>query len=498
MDSEKQYIELYEQTRDMLCKHSAPVLNTLREQAFEDFCRLGFPTQKVERYKYTNVAEAFAPNYGLNINRLDIPVNPYEVFKCDVPNLSTSLYFMVNDQFYGKLPPIPRGGSKMGENSSNEAQASVGMSSNDAPSLSLSGDGGAFVGSLKEAAEKHPELINQYYGRLATPAYFDAPAFERSEVLPLGEAEKGADPLTALNTMLCQDGLFVYVPKGVVVERPVQIVNVLRSDVDLMVNRRVLIVLEEGASIKLLFCDHAIDDRNFLTTQVIETFVGENAHLEMYELEETHVKNNRFSNLYCDQQRYSTAVLDNITLHNGLTRNRTDLTLSGEYAECTLNGLVIADKEQRVDNNTLIDHKAAKCQSNQLYKYVLDDKAQCAFAGRILVREGAQQTVSQETNANLVGSKEARIYTQPMLEIYADDVKCSHGSTVGQLGEQAMFYMRQRGIPYDEARMLLKFAFASDVLKTIQLEALRDRLSYLVDKRFRGELSKCEGCKMCK
>ena len=454
MDSEKQYIELYEQARDMLCQHSAPVLNALRQQAFEDFKRLGFPSRKVERYKYTSVAEAFAPNYGLNLNRISIPVNPYEVFKCDVPNLSTSLYFMVNDQFYDKALPT--------------AQLPEGV----------------IVGSLKEAAEKTPELIKRYYGTLA-----------RTKTSANG-AE--ADALSALNTMLCQDGLFVYVPKGVVVERPVQVVNVLRSDVDLMVNRRVLIVLEEGASIKLLFCDHAIDDRNFLTTQVIETFVGENAHLEMYELEETHVRNHRFSNLYADQQTYSTAVLDSITLHNGLTRNRADVTLSGPYAETTLNGLVIADKEQRVDNNTLIDHRAAHCQSNELYKYVLDDKAQCAFAGRVLVRQDAQQTVSQETNANLLGSTDARIYTQPMLEIYADDVKCSHGSTVGQLGDQAMFYMRQRGIPYDEARMLLKFAFAADVLQTIQLDALRDRLNYLVDKRFRGELSKCEGCKMCK
>ena len=454
MDSEKQYIELYEQAHDMLCQHSAPVLNALRQQAFEDFKRLGFPSRKVERYKYTDVAEAFAPNYGLNLNRISIPVNPYEVFKCDVPNLSTSLYFMVNDQFYDKALPT--------------AQLPEGV----------------IVGSLKEAAEKTPELIKRYYGTLA-----------RTKTSANG-AE--VDALSALNTMLCQDGLFVYVPKGVVVERPVQVVNVLRSDVDLMVNRRVLIVLEEGASIKLLFCDHAIDDRNFLTTQVIETFVGENAHLEMYELEETHVRNHRFSNLYADQQTYSTAVLDSITLHNGLTRNRADVTLSGPYAETTLNGLVIADKEQRVDNNTLIDHRAAHCQSNELYKYVLDDKAQCAFVGRVLVRQDAQQTVSQETNANLLGSTDARIYTQPMLEIYADDVKCSHGSTVGQLGDQAMFYMRQRGIPYDEARMLLKFAFAADVLQTIQLDALRDRLNYLVDKLFRGELSKCEGCKMCK
>lgn len=444
MSSGLQYIELYQECRDMLCQHSASAMNALRDEAFADFQRLGFPTQKVERYKYTDVAEAFAPNYGLNLNRLDIPVNPYDVFKCDVPNLSTSLFFVVNDQFHSKTQ-TPQNG--------------------------------AIICSLREASEKYPELVASHYGKLARTS---------------------KDAINALNTMLCQDGLFVYVPKNVIVERPIQVVNILRSNVDLMVNRRVLIVMEEGSSAKLLFCDHAIDDVQFLTTQVIEAFVGENAHLEMYELEETHDKNHRFSNLYCDQQTYSTTVLDNITLSNGQTRNRTDLTLSGEYAECTLNGLVTADKQQRVDNNTLIDHRAAHCQSNELYKYVVDDESVCAFAGRVLVREGAQQTTSQETNANLLGSRTARIYTQPMLEIYADDVKCSHGSTVGQLGDEAMFYMQQRGIPYDEARMLLKFAFAADVLDTIKLDALRDRLHYLVDKRFRGELGKCESCKLCK
>lgn len=445
MSSEHQYIELYQECRDMLCQHSAGALNALRDEAFEDFQRLGFPTQKVERYKYTDVAEAFAPNYGLNLNRLDIPVNPYDVFKCDVPNLSTSQYFVVNDQpLKHKTPQHPVAGEH--------------------------------ICSLRQAAELYPEILSKYYGKLARTS---------------------KDAINALNTMLCQDGLFIYVPKNVIVERPIQVVNILRSNVDLMVNRRVLIIMEEGASAKLLFCDHAIDDVNFLTTQVIEAFVGENAHLEMYELEETHAKNHRFSNLYCDQQTYSTTVLDNITLSNGQTRNRTDLTLSGEYAECTLNGLVTADKQQRVDNNTLIDHRAAHCQSNELYKYVVDDESVCAFAGRVLVREGAQQTTSQETNANLLGSRTARIYTQPMLEIYADDVKCSHGSTVGQLGDEAMFYMQQRGIPYDEARMLLKFAFAADVLDTIKLDALRDRLHYLVDKRFRGELGKCAGCASC-
>ena len=143
-------------------------------------------------------------------------------------------------------------------------------------------------------------------------------------------------------------------------------------------------------------------------------------------------------------------------------------------------------------------HKVPHCTSNELYKYVLGDQSTGAFAGRVLVEQGAQKTSSQMTNQNLTATKEARMYTQPMLEIYADDVKCAHGSTVGQLNDAALFYMRQRGIPLEEARLLLQNAFINEVVDKMKLEPLRDRLHYLVEKRFRGELSKCEGCKLCK
>jgi len=265
-----------------------------------------------------------------------------------------------------------------------------------------------------------------------------------------------------------------------------------------MVNRRVLIVLEEGAEIKLLFCDHAADDRNFLATQVIEAFVGDNAQLDLYCLEETHHKNVRVSNVYIDQQADSRVTHNVITLHNGVTRNKLDLTFSGEGAECHCYGCVIADKQQHVDNNTLITHRVPHCTSNELYKYVLDDKATGAFAGRVLVEHGAQKTASQMTNQNLTATKEARMYTQPMLEIYADDVKCAHGSTVGQLNDAALFYMRQRGISLNEAKVLLQNAFINEVVDKMELAPLRDRLHHLVEKRFRGELNKCEGCKLCK
>lgn len=446
-DAARQYMDIYAQCRDMIHSHSCDVMNAPRDAAYDDFCRQGLPTRKVERYKYTDMAPLFAPDYGLNLNRLEIPVNPYEAFRCDVPNLSTSLYFVVNDVFYTKLQPkghLPEG---------------------------------VIIGSLAEEAAKKPHLIGKYYSRIA---------------------KTDGDAITALNTMMAQDGLLVYVPKGTKVDRTVQVINILRSDVDLMANRRVLIIVEPEAEIKLLFCDHAVDDRKFLTTQVIEAYVGDNAGLDLYCLEETHAKNTRVSNLYIEQQANSRVNHNIITLHNGVTRNKTDLAFCGEGAECNLCGCVIADKQQHVDNNTLIDHRVPHCTSNELYKYVLDGHATGAFAGRVLVRHGAQKTVSQETNQNLCATKEARMYTQPMLEIYADDVKCAHGSTVGQLNDAAMFYMQQRGIPVKEAKLLLEFAFINEVIDQMQLAPLRDRLHYLVEKRFRGELNKCEGCNLCK
>jgi len=468
MGSEQQYIELYEQARETIFSHAPEAMNVVRDQAFEDFRRQGFPSRRVERYKYTDMQKLFAPDFGVNLSRLQIPVDPYEAFRCDVPNLSTSLYFVVNDMFFRGVRSVEGGGR--------------------IPNPSAKLPEGVVICSLNELSSlltPHSTLLEKYYAKLA---------------------KTGDDAVTALNTMLAQDGLLVYVPKNVKVDRAIQVINILKATPqnaqrqvpDLMVNRRVLIILEEGAELKMLFCDHTADDRNFLATQVIEAYVGENASLDLYCLEETHYKNVRVSNVYIDQQRDSRVNHNVITLHNGITRNKLDLTFSGEGAECQCYGCVIADKQQHVDNNTLITHKVPHCTSKELYKYVLDDQSTGAFAGRVLVEHGAQKTSSQMTNQNLTATKEARMYTQPMLEIYADDVKCAHGSTVGQLNDAALFYMRQRGISLQEARLLLQNAFINEVIDHMQLEPLRNRLHYLVEKRFRGELNKCAGCRLCK
>lgn len=447
MKAEQQYIDLFAQCEDLVCRESSGVMNAPRAAALADFERLGFPSSRAEDYRYTDVSRSFAPDYGMNLKRVKIPVNPQDVFHCDVPNLSTSLYFVVNDSFYHQALPkahLPEG---------------------------------VYAGSLKDFSDERPEVAARYYGKLATSS---------------------KNGIVALNTMFAQDGFVVYVPQGVAVERPIQLVNIFRSDVDLMANRRVLVIMEPRSEAKLLVCDHSIDTVRFLANQVIEVFVGEGASFDYYDLEESSDTTTRFSSLFVKQEAESNVVINGITLTNGLTRNDYQVELLGERAETTLCGMSILDKEQHVDTYTHITHAVPRCKSNELFKNVLNDQAVGAFSGRILVKEGADKTEAYQSNRNLCATREARMYSKPQLEIYADDVKCSHGMTTGQLDEEAIFYMRSRGISLDEARMLLSVAFTSDVIDHVRVEALRDRLHRLVEKRFRGELAKCAGCRICK
>lgn len=447
MKAEQQYIDLFAQCEDLVCRESSGVMNAPRAAALADFERLGFPSLRAEDYRYTDVSRSFAPDYGMNLKRVKIPVNPQDVFHCDVPNLSTSLYFVVNDSFYHQALPkahLPEG---------------------------------VYIGSLKDFSNERPEVVSRYYGKLATSS---------------------KNGIVALNTMFAQDGFVVYVPQGVAVERPIQLVNIFRSDVDLMANRRVLVIMEPRSEAKLLVCDHSIDTVRFLANQVIEVFVGEGASFDYYDLEESSDTTTRFSSLFVKQEAGSNVVINGITLTNGLTRNDYQVELLGERAETTLCGMSILDKEQHVDTYTHITHAVPRCKSNELFKNVLNDQAVGAFSGRILVKEGADKTEAYQSNRNLCATREARMYSKPQLEIYADDVKCSHGMTTGQLDEEAIFYMRSRGISLDEARMLLSVAFTSDVIDHVRVEALRDRLHRLVEKRFRGELAKCAGCRICK
>ena len=447
MAAEKQYIDLFTHYGDAVRKHAPDEMNKHRDGAFDRFKQVGFPTLKDENYLYTNVKRIFDLDYGLNLNRLSIPVNPNEVFQCDVPNLGASLYFVVNDSFYANN----LSGANLPE--------------------------GVFAGSLKAFMNRYPDIASRYYGKAVST---------------------GSDAVASLNTMFVQDGFVLYVPEGVKVERPVQLVQIFRSDVDLMANRRMLVIIEPYASAKMLICDHSIDEVNFLGTQVVEIFAAENAAFDYYDLEESSIATTRFSSVFVEQSASSNVLINGITLNNGLSRNNYHIRLKGEHATSTLCGMAILDQNQKVDTYSHITHSAPYCTSNELFKNVLSDHSTAVFNGRILVKEGAKKTVAYQTNRNLCTTRDAKMYSQPQLEIYADDVKCSHGMTMGQLDEQALFYMRTRGLSYDEARMMLSVAFTSEIIAYVRLESLKDRLNLLVEKRFRGELVRCAGCRICR
>lgn len=444
MSALTQYIELYREHRELVDSHSSGVLNSLRPEALAELERTTLPRKGSENYETTDLEEILAPDYGLNIARVNIDVNPSASFHCGVPNMSTSLFMLVNDLY------------------------------SETPSSRLGLPEGVEVGSLRYFAVNHPEIAAAHYGRCADMR----------------------NPIVALNTLLVQDGIVVYVRKGVKVERPLQIVNILQNGAPLMAVRRFLFILEEDAEVRVLSCDHTQNpDIDFLTLQTVEVYAGRNSRLDFYDLEESSEKTSRLSALYLRQEEGSNVLIDGMTLYNGMTRNEYHCVFDGEHAGLRLLGMGIEDRKRHLDTYSKIEHRCKHCHTDELFKYVVDDEAVGAFAGLIHVLPGADKTEAYQSNRNIVGTDTARMFSKPQLEIYADDVKCSHGSAVGQLDGKQVFYMQTRGIPEATAKLLLKQAFMADVIDGVRLEGLKDRLHMLVERRFAGGSPDCSSCR---
>lgn len=390
-------------------------------------------------------ADAYALDYGLNPQRLPFKGNPFSLFMCDIPGITTYNYLVLNDTFYAQpnMPSLPQG---------------------------------VIICSLAQAFQQHAHLLQPYISQLALN-----------------------QPDVAFNQLLAQDGMFLYVPDGVQLERPIQLVNMMYGNVDMMGVSHNVAIIGQNAKAQVLVCDHAYGNEvNYLSNRLTQVFVGKNATYEHYKLESSSAKTTNVSTLYISQEENGQVLSNLITLANGKTHNRVEANLNGKGAYLSLNGLGLGRDNEKIENHTFINHNVAGANSNELFKYVLDHNAEGNFYGLIKVLPHAQQTQAYQTNRNLCLSKTARMFTRPQLEIYADDVKCNHGSTVGQLDENALFYMRARGIDPVEARMLLMFAFVHDVLDNVHIEPLKDRLQLLIERRLRGENTHCNGCKICR
>ena len=434
-----QLVSLFKQSIETLNQGSSPILNRMREVSIKRFAQTGIPDFRSEDYKYTNLKPAFEKNYRHELVRETGLINLNEVFKSNIPQLDAHLVFLVNGWFYSGNNP----GAELPK--------------------------GVVLGGLEQIANEQPELIQNYLNR---------------------QAGLSNDPFVALNTAFSKDGFFLFVPKGVLIEKPVQVINLLSSDENLMATQRNLIVAEAGSQVKIVVCDVTLSASSILYNTVSEIFAGEDALVDVYSIQNLNNQSTSINSAFCRQQRNSNLVTGIVSLHGGLIRNNLKVTFSGEHAEANVNGISFTDKKQHVDNNTLIEHSSPNCLSNQIYKNILDDESTGAFAGRIHVARDAQQTNAFQRNNNVLLSDKARMQTKPQLIIDADDVKCSHGATVGQINEEALFFLRARGIGEKDARMMLMNAFAHEVILKINLEPLRDRIDELIEKRLNGEISR--------
>ncbi len=449
-----QYTSLYRNHRDTINTHSPQALNNLRECAMSCLEGAVLPQRGDEGYHYTSLSDMFAPDLGINITRINFAGDTAAAFRHDVPSVTAAPIIVTNDFFDPGQPALDR-----------------------MPQ-------GVTVCPFAMANEKCPGVLDRFYGNVA---------------------ECCANTAVALNTLLVQDGVLVHVARGTKASRPVQIVHLLSATQPILAVRRVLVVLEADASLDLVLCDHTHPQCAPSTSStVVEIDLAPGANLNLCDLEESAAQTSRQYMIAANIDAAANLHLAPVTLTCGKTRNDIVTSLNAPDAHCSLHGMAITSDSQIADMSSTVLHHTHHCTSNQLVKYVADGESRAAFEGLIKVFDGAHHTEAAQSNRNIVASPLARIHTQPQLEIYCDDVKCSHGAATGSLDERALFYMQSRGIPRSLARNMLMQAFMADVLDNIAIEPLKQRLRQLVERRLGDGLETsadadalCDKCRAC-
>lgn len=413
-------------------------LRSIRREAIGRFEALGFPTRRDEAWRFTSV-ERLA---GTAFRSVSAPsVNGNGLANADrftFPGLEGERIVFIDGHYVAKLStrcPAPHG---------------------------------VVVRSLAEVLRDEPDLAEPYLARFA------------------GFRE---NPFVALNTAFLRDGAFIKIPGGETVEHPIHVVFLSSGFIGpagpAVSHPRVLILAGPGSRARLLETHARLAEETYFTNPVTEIVLGEGAAVEHCKLQRDADAAFHVGALRVHQERDSRVTSHSISLGAGLARNDMNFVLAGPGAECELNGLYVVSGHQHVDHHTTVDHARPNCTSQEFYKGVLDEKSRGVFNGKIVVRPDAQKTSARQANKNLLLSEDARVNTQPQLEIYADDVKCSHGATVGQLDENALYYLRTRGLAPGDARLLLTYGFMRDITERIGMEALRTRLERLMLERMR-------------
>ena len=404
-------------------------LSSERAEALSQFLATGFPTKKDEEYKYTDLSEAVNKQYSLT------PKQEFHITKEQLDQLHLGeehfdFIVFVNGKFQKALSKI-------------------------------SVENAEFL-TLNNAFSSNKDLIEKYF----------------NQIKPKNTA------FTALNDALYSDGFFLFVPKNTVIEKPIHLFYISENqDENIFYTTRNLLIVEEGAKVEVIENHHNFDETYTFTNSVTEIFVGKNAKADWHKLQNDSQTTYLVDSTFAKQERDSLATVNTFAFGGKLVRNNLDFIHTGENINSFMNGITIIGNEQLVDHHTAVHHNEPNCESYQNYKGVFKDKAHGVFNGKVFVNKIAQKTNAYQQNNNILLSEGATIDTKPQLEIFADDVKCSHGCTVGQLNDEALFYLRARGISKKEAQALLLYAFANDAMENIDIEPLKLKVAKLLAEK---------------
>ena len=435
MKLQDKLINSFEKFGQSLSGSETDSLRKMRTNGIEVFKNLGFPTTKDEEWKYTSLNKCIKRDYDFGAEfSLDIRSEDVDRFLC--AGIDSYKLVFVNGVFNASL-----------SNTTHQDKF--------------------FVSNLKEAYEGKSELFNQHYGTLA-------------------DAQLS---MVGLNTGYAQEGAFVHVKAGAVVDKLIQILYINSESSRAMMNQaRNLIIVEDRAEVQILERHQSLSDEYVFTNSVTEISVGNEANVKHFKIQNDIDTASLVDSTFVKQGTKSTALVDTFVFSGELTRNNLHFEFTGEHAEAHMDAITLLKGSSLVDHHTFVDHAVPNCQSFQMYKGIYDEKSKGVFNGKVMVRKDAQKTNAYQQNNNLLLSDFASIDTKPQLEIFADDVACSHGCTIGQLDDEALFYMRSRGIPLKEAKAFLMFAFAGDTLKNITIPELKEQLVNLVARELKVDL----------
>jgi Fe-S cluster assembly protein SufD len=405
-------------------------VHEIRSKALQDFENLGFPTKKLEAWKYTSLNSVLKQDYSLFPNK-ETAVELADVKKYFIHDIDSFKIVFIDGKYSSFLSDT----------------------THDDMDICL----------LSSALEKpkYKAVIENYFNKIAKQ-----------------------DNLTALNTAFANEGAYIYIPKSVEVEKPIQIIYFTTgSEAATMLQPRNLIVAEQNAHVQIIERHQSLTSNPVLTNAVTEVYAAKDATVDIYKIQNDQENASLVDNVYIEQKSNSIVSVHTFSFGGNITRNNLNFYQRGEHIDSILKGITIIEGKQHVDHHTLVHHIEPNCESHQDYKGIYDDRSTAVFNGKVVVDKEAQKTNAYQQNNNVLLSNKATVNAKPQLEIFADDVKCSHGCTIGQLDDDALFYMQQRGIPKKEGKALLMYAFANTVLESVKIPEVKQRITKLIAKK---------------